>query len=563
MSQDRASREIAKRDELRIEQAQWLTIWRDTSAFCCPQKQQAVNNAYAQINQEIRPRFNPVRQSSTAVDSLNVFSGGCKTWLVPGGDEGFGAVYEPDPARDDSAPVKDWLAECTQRLQAPAERGGFFTAAHEMLQDLGWAGTSGMLIDDGMDDTLMFCQAMTVTNFLIERDGEDNVIRVIITWSRSATLIADMFNRLGDKVPDLVRADIESNRGNQRHELIQSIHKRTVEERDAPKDYEPNGQPFASCWIHVASKTLMRERGYPDMPFIAPRWNTWAGTTTSAYGTSPAMQALADMRGLNLFDMIMSTRAEIEINPRVKVLPSQSGTIDLSPGGITQMAEKDGVTEWGVAGMYPVGKDQSVTLAGRIKRAFFTDLWEAATPIAQQREMNIPVLEAVQREAAGRISPAMGRVKQDFFDAAMTRMFMMAYRAGVFSPAPPDAFQESASGRLWLILPRVTMANRMSRTLNARKSFAFSQAWSRAQLLIQANPAIMDLYKVDEIARDLDRGDGMPPSWHRTPDEVKKLQEDRLKATETQMAQNVVAGAIQKDPVGMAKLAGIGPQQAA
>src|SRR6187402_863478 len=101
MSQSIAEREITLRDRLRIEQAQWLPLWRDAAAFCCPHKKRIVDNAYANLTQETRPRFNPMRHSSTAQDCLNVASGGLKSWLVPGGDEGFGCMLEPDPSLED------------------------------------------------------------------------------------------------------------------------------------------------------------------------------------------------------------------------------------------------------------------------------------------------------------------------------------------------------------------------------------------------------------------------------------------------------------------------------
>jgi hypothetical protein len=559
---DKATRELDMRDRLRVEQATWLPLWRDVAAFCQPHKQRIVDNAYAQLVEQVRPRFNPVRQSSTAIDSLNVLSGGLKSWLVPGGDEGLGYMWEPDESRAESSELKDWFAECTQRALPVAERGGFFTASHETFQELGWAGTGGLMMDDG-EDSILYCEAMTVVNFLVQRDYEDRVIRVIFTYSLSATIIADKFTAAGDQVPELVRADVASNNGNTKHEVIRSIYKRHGAEVTEDRDHEPAGQPFGSCWIHVNSKTILRERGYQEMPFLAPRWLKWAGTMTSAYGTSPAMQALADCKGLNLLDMIMATRAEIEINPRIKVLPSQSGNIDLSPGGITQMAEKDGVSEWGVAGNYPIGKDQTSIIEARIFRAFFKDLFEAVTPIAQQREINIPVMHAIQNEAASRISPAMGRVKQDYFEPSSHRLFMMCLRGEVFSPPPEEAYYVNAAGRRQLILPKLALANRMSRTLNARKSFAFSQSWSRLQLLLPAKPELADIYDVEAIARDLDRGDGMPVEWHYSETQVKKNRAARAKAAEAQMAQQVMAGAIQKDPVGMAKLAGIGPQIAA
>lgn len=552
-----AQREIRLRAELRVEQAQWLPLWRDCSAFCMPGKVRAVDNSYAQLTEQVRPRFNPMRQSSTACDALNVLSGGLKSWLIPGGDEGWGGMWEPDPSREGDNDVADWLAECTERSIAPLERGGFFTAGHEMMQDCGWAGTAGLMIDEGVEMPI-FCEAFTPTSFVIERDAQGNVIRVIFTWSKSATIIKDQFNQPGDSIPDKVKADCASQNGNQKYELIHSIYKRGLLDMQTQRDNEPAGQPYGSCWIDVDSQMVMRERGYAEMPFVAPRWLTWAGTTTSAYGTSPAMQALADMKGINLIDMIEGTLAELQINPRTKVMPSQSSSIDLSPGGITQMAERDGVMEWATTGRYETGQDFSMRLEKRIQRAFFTDLFEAVSPLAQMRGKDLTnyVAQAVQQEAASRISPAMGRFKLDFYEPAMIRVFMVLYRAGVFSPPPPSVFHVDRGGQRFLSLPSIAWANRMSRTLNAKKGMAFNQIMGRRQ--VQAGlgyPHALDDINFESVNKDLDRGDGAPADWFFTPDEIAKMQAAKVQAAQQQMAAQTAATAIGTHPMDSARIA--------
>lgn len=551
-----ADREVQRRDQLRIEQAMWIPLWKQCTDFCCPHKQKAVDNSYAQLTQQVRARFNPWRQTSTAIDALNVLSGGCKTWLLPGGDEGWGGVWAPDPARENSDAVKDWLMDCTQRSIAPLEKGGFFTSGHEMFQDLGVFGTTGFLIDEGDDENPLYCQALMPTNFVFERDWTGQVIRVIITWSKPATLIKDQFNLKSDNVPQQVLTDCEANNGQAVHELIQSIYRRSDTEMKEYRPNEPAGQRYGSCWIHVSQKQVIRERGYMEMPFTAPRWNTWAGTGPSNYGTSPAMQALADCKGLNLLDMVIATRSEIEINPRVKVMPDQTSPVDLSPGGITQMNSLNGVQEWAAAGSYPIGKDQIETLERRINRAFFKDLFEAVTPIAQQREMNIPVMDAVQREAAARITPAMGRIETDFYAAAMMRVFMVLLRAGVFEDPPEEAFEFDSADQSFLVLPRVIQANKWTRTINARKSIAFQQMMARRQAQVAlGHPEVMDDLNFEAINSDLDRGDGAPQEWKFTPEQVAQNRAIRAKAQQEQAIQQTMLDAAGKNPMQVAQIA--------
>ncbi len=565
MAEDnKAVKWIVKRDRLRVEQMQWMPLWRDCIAFCDPGKQRTIDNAYAQLNIPTRPRFNPIRQSSTAIDALNVLAGGCASWLIPGGDEGWGGMWQAEQGVENADEVNEWLSECTQRSLQPLQKGGYFTCGHEMFHGVGCLGTYGFFIEDGDDENPLYCKSVLPTNFVFERDWKGDVIIVQITYSKSATLIRDQFNQPGDKVPERITQDCESNNGDRVHELLQTIYLRTGAERAEKRDYEPDGQPYGSCWVHVDSREILRERGYPEMPFFAPRWLMWNGEGPSNYGTSPAMQAIADCKGLNLLDMVMAVRAELEINPRVLAGPSQVQPIDLSPGGITQVTEMNAVMMWANPGNYAIGKDQVDVLERRVSRAFFKDLFEAVTPIAQQREMNIPVADAVQREAAARISPAMRRLEQDFFQGAMMRVFMLLLRAGWFSPPPPGAIFTDRAGQSALIRPEVVQANRMTRTLNARKTFAFSQMMGRIQLQVaMGHPEVMDHYNFEAINSDLDRGDLMPKEWKYTEDQVAEMRAQRAQVAQQQQASQAILDGVSKDLVGVAQLAGLGPQQAA
>lgn len=555
----KARKLVQSRDRLRIEQNLWTPTWRDCAAFCNPGAEKAIDYSYATLTQQIKPYFNPVRQSSTAIDSLNVLSGGLRSWLIPGGDEGWGGTFEPDPNVDPSDDYKDWLADCTSRALPLMTLGAFFLAGHEMFEYVATFGTAGFLIDTVEDDSghgsPVMCHALMPQNFVFQRDWMGNIIVVHITWSKPASEIVEKFNEPGDEVPEKIRNDVAGNSGNNVYELVQSIYLRSDGEMEEYRPMEPKGQKYGSCWIDPTSNTILRERGFYECPFFAPRWKLWQGTGPSNFGTSPAMQAIADCKGLNLLDMVMATRAELEINPRVKVLPEQTGSVDLSPGGMTMASSENSVTTWAEMGSYQIGRDQNDIITKRIQRAFFTDLFEAVTPIAQQREMNIPVAQAVQREAADRITPAMGRIEHEFFHPGMNTIFMILLRAGKFESPPQDGWHTDVAGKQHFILPQVVQANRWTRTVNARKSQAFISSLGRAMQVAQVKPDIFDRYNFDKAFNDLDRGDGLPMEWIFSADEIRKMQAARAQAAQQQMAQQTAAQAMAGHPLDMARIA--------
>jgi hypothetical protein len=271
------------------------------------------------------------------------------------------------------------------------------------------------------------------------------------------------------------------------------------------------------------------------------------------------MAALADIRGVNLMEMLLATLGELAVNPRLKANSSHTGAIDLSPGGVTWVTSQESLNEWAPAGRYDVG-DATVTRGEqRIRRAFHADLFETLAPIVQNREINNFVADAVQREAASRISPAMAQFAGDFFGPATRRFFMILYRKGYFGEPPEEAFTRDAVGNRYFLYPAYVQTNRMSRVLNSRKSFAFQNAMGRIAPLLPVVPGLLDLYKIPDALRDLDRGDGMPVDWHRDEAEIEAMQQARAQAEQQAMAQQVAAQAMGSKPTEIAKLAGLAP----
>lgn len=540
--------EIKLRDQLSLEQGQWLSTWHDCSLFCMPHMAQLVRNS--SVAGVVKPTWNPQTQNSVAMHAVNVLAGGCKTWIMPGGADGWGGVWEPHPHIGNNRAVREWFSECTQRSIAILENGQWFNSVHQAFAGLGVMGTWGIMIETG-NDTPIACHSMPPSDFVFMRGWNDELVRVIITYRKKAQELLDTFP---DTCPVTVRNDVAGGKPDTMHEVIHSIYRRDGKASPRYRD-DPMSMPFASCWIHVAEKAELGEGGYEEMPFIAPRWLKWSHA--SPYGVSPAMQALADIRGVNLFDMLTATSAELAVNPRIKVAPQHTGAIDLSPGGVTQMSGPDSVSEWATGARFDVGEAITTRKENQIMSIFHADLFRALSPIAKEREMTNYVAQALEREAAANISPAMGQMTSDLINPGMTRVFMLLYRAGIFGDAPDEAFYTNEAGARFFLLPKVAQTSRMSQALNSRRAFAFSNAMARVAPLIPIRPDILDVYDLDAINRDIDLGDGMPSSWHLDEGAVIALREGRQRQQEAAMAQQTAGQAIAKDPKGMAELAGL------
>lgn len=556
MSKTVAEIQIGERDKGRLEQAAWASLWHSCARFCCPEKAQSMRTlAQTVTGPGYRPE--PQRHNDAAVDGLRVFSGGMKTWACPGPGSGWW-MWIPHPALSDSTDVKDWLADCVERADNAMDAGGFYSGAHSVFEDLGLIATAGFFTDSTGDMPLT-CSALSASEFVFTVDFQGRPNGVWVTYFKSADSLIAEFGK--ENVPERVRQEAATNKGETMHEIIHAVVERPENERSKAEDYggNPLRMPFVSYWIHVTDKRVMREGGYDEMPFAIPRWRVPTGSKR-LYGVSPAMDALASARGVNLMDMLQATQVEVQLNPRI-LAPPGIGAIDLSPGGVTARP---------VGGEAPAAWLHEASRSGiqaadgfisrkeaQVLRAFHADLFEKLAPIAKQRQMTNGLVEALERESLSRISPAMGRIGQEFIDPVMRRIFMILFRAGLFAPPPDEAYYTDSVGRRYLVFPRVAQTSRMAQALNGRKAWAYRNAMDRIAPLAPFKPEVLDIYNFDNIHRDLDRNDGMPEDWHRSEEDVEALHQARIQAQQKAQAQRLVADMATKQPEALAQAAGM------
>lgn len=544
MSEAIAKREIDLRGTLLTKRNGWHSLWNDCAAFCRPDKKDNMT-AGTMPNNDVRPK---VAETSTGINCLATFAGGLKNWMVPGAYTRWWK-WDPHPAMKSPA-VADWLADCTERAEKPLAASGFYESAHEMFQDLGAFGTGGLLAMPGKD-LVMRLESVAPNEFVFQRDWEGNLSRFILTYWKTAE---DLVRQFEGKAPQKAQENFRNGKVNELHEIIFSIHRRMPDEVKVSKyPDDPEGMPFAGCWISVEDKSVMLEEGFEEMPAVVPRWQKWSNSND--YGVSPAMMALADLRGLDLIEMIQSVLGELQVSPRVKRLAEETGVVDLSPGGVTTMMSKDGVSEWAPSGNWNVGKDMIERKQLAINELFHVSLFRSLVGI--NREMTAAEVNAREQQSANLIAPGTSRVGTEGIDPLMRRVFMVLYRKGHFAPAPNEAFYVDGAGQRFLPFPRTTQTNRMSRIQNSAKSVSFSNALARDMAIAQAGrPEVLDLYDMDKIVRDLNRADGIPGDWMLSETDVQNLRAARAKAQQEQAMQQAGLEAMARKPGEVASLMG-------
>lgn len=202
--------------------------------------------------------------------------------------------------------------------------------------------------------------------------------------------------------------------------------------------------PFASVWMSVSDKVVMREKGYYEFPYATPRWDT---STGEAYGRSPAMIAMRDARLLDAMTRGFVDASETALMPPL-MAPANAirSTIDLRPRGVT-LYDMSGFP----AGTKPLEPIQlgaqpdkmyefMLRLEERLNQAFFRDIMEL--PRASEGDMTAAEINARHDQYLRQAAPVFTRLEAGYNAAIINRVFGILMREGQFPPPPEELYGE-------------------------------------------------------------------------------------------------------------------------
>ena len=319
-----------------------------------------------------------------------------------------------------------------QRLYQPGSN--FTTALHECYLDLGAFGTSVLFVGQRDDGGLMF-ESRPLSECLIAENHEG---RVDTVFRRTTYTVRQMMQMkvsdnwaVSDKVEQLYRDE----KFDEPIEVIHVVYPRV--EREWGKKNVDN-MPWASIYFEREEAHLLEEGGFPEFPYLVPRWGKYAG---ELYGRSPGMVALPDVKMLQAMTLTKIKLLQKAADPPMWLkddgVVGQTRTI---PGGINYWRgnPNDGVMLQPVSlqGVQYLMQDIA-QLREQVLRAFYADL------LRMNDRANMTATEVVQRTAEQMrlFGPLIGRLESEMLGPLVERVFGILTRQGLL-PQAPDMIQE-------------------------------------------------------------------------------------------------------------------------
>jgi hypothetical protein len=362
-------------------------------------------------------------------------------------------------------------------------------------------------------------------------DDVDKVIRVVEMTARAA---AAYFEATGGTVS----AKLTEKAGDpaQAEKPVAIMHavmprEEAGEFRDRRRD-----SPFASFWIEVDTKHLIRSSGYFSFPYSVTWWDQTDG---SAYGQSPVMQMLADIKMLQVMNKSAAQAAQQAVKPP---LATMAGVYRERPNLNSGAINPGYLDDSGRLKIQPIITSQNPTLAERVieaKRASVqTGLYVTLFQILVDNPQMSATEALIRANEKGELLGPAGAKIEGGIARRIDREIDILSRKGAFDRESPLAPPPSIVGRN----VGVKFTGPLARLRRVQELQGVDTVLAIAGDMAQYDPRVLDRIDADEtleIGREIS---GAPRKMFRTDDEVAA----RRDAAAQQLEQQAALGAVEQ-----------------
>lgn len=511
---------LTQYERLRADTSGMHSLWQEVSRMTLVRKVSALTAA---INRTpgFAETFSPYEAAlvnTTAVECVDIHAAGSMSWILPSDGRWFKFSPQREFATDE---VEAWLSDCTDITLLWLAASNFYSKAHELMIDRCVTGTATLTCEAGKSSPLNF-RVFDPGSFIIQ-DNEEGEADAL--WRERQLTARQAVELFGSRVSSKVRSDAEGQTPNRLHRFLQVVYPRPMAERNRPGNA---GYAFAEKWIEVSEKSEVAESGFNEQPFFANRYLRWS--EYSPWGVSPAMLALAEVKGVNYLDLLYTTHAETQVNPRIIMNQGNAGVPDLRPGGITYggLDRSAYPEEWMTGGRLDFAASIMERKERVIRSIFHAQLFDQFSQI--EREITATEVRAREAEKVARFSPAFTQLTTELLNPLLRRVFMLLYRQGAFPQPPASAFYQEADGQSYVSFPRIVHTSRMALAIAALRKTSFADLLAIYAPLAAAGSPVLDNINEDESFRDMARNDGLPESYLRTEEQREEMRAKRAQA---------------------------------
>lgn len=508
----------------------WDTHWRDIADHMRPRRSRFMlsnANKGTKINQSIIDNTGVMASNILASAMMNGMSSPAQQWFK----------YEPDDLELlDYGPVKDWIGMMERVVSRIFSASNTYEALPLIYDELGLFGTAASIVEDDFDDVIRL-NTFTVGEYCLavnKRRTVDTLYREMRMTVRNVIAMFGLKN-----VSSTVRSAYDSSNYDQWVDIVHAVEPNDLAEEGK---VDAKNMAFRSVYWEAGAdsgdnkKRCLRHSGYKQNPIIAPRWSVIGN---DVYGRSPGMDALGDVRQLQ----IQQKRKGEAIDKLVR--PPTQGPAALAdrfisqlPGAHTVVAD---MSQGGVKALYEIRPDINALVAdmedtrARIEDAFFVPSILAISRMEGVQPKN--QMELAERKGEGLLvlGPVIERLQNELHSPlhkrALARVievslpFWQQGEAGMLPPPPPE---------LEGMPLQVTYISALAQVQKSQRIQSMQIVSNEALKLVELFPEVRHKFDALQYMDEMQDAAGAPSRIIRGDDAVEEMAAQEQQAKQAQ-----------------------------
>lgn len=516
-----AEEAIRRWGELKSERAKHEGDWEDIARLIRPQR-----GGFSSDDPMGRQLEKPL-SSAPIMAQLNFASGLYGTLTNPA-NRWFGFATDDD---DLNAwhPMKLWLDATTTRVlnSFGPSVSSFYPATTQVFSDLSAFGNAAQYDEVSPENRKILDVTLSLAEVAYDIDGWGQVWEVVRRFQLRPRAAVAMFQ---GAVPPKV-AEMAEKGATDKLTFFHHVLKNVDWRRGS---LGPRGKRWLSRYVCEEEHSLLRESGYEEMPFFAPRWDVETG---AIYGTGPGFVALASTRSYQRMQDATLRAAQMGAEGVLLAPDKSDWPLDgkVRPGAVIYA----GIGPRGQRMVDVLNPAQGITLTLQEKQQMIEEIRDAFNftlmNLAGRTGMTATEVMTINEEKARLWAPHQGRVQEEFLARKVQRRFSMLWRAGQLPPPPPEAGGASL---------QVTYQSAAAAAAKSGQGASTVRLLETLMPLAQIDPRVRDRIDADGVAEVLAEAYGTPAKVLRSREVADQLAAQRAQQEQAMQAlQMAQAGA--------------------
>jgi hypothetical protein len=451
-----------------------------------------------------------------------------------------------------TSPVSLWLAECERLMMLVFQESNFYNSIAIMYFDLVIFGTAVMLIYEDYDNVI-HCYNPCFGEYYVDNDGKMQPLIFFREFTLTIDQVVNQFGRENCSVQ--VKQLYDEGKAGLTREII------VAHAIEPNNDHRKFGIPahfgFREVyweWGGSASPQggisyapgFLRKRGFHEAPHVCCRWDL---VSNDAYGRSPGMDALPDVKQLQQEVRRKAQAIDKTVNPpMVADVQLKNQPASLLPGGTTYIAGMMQANNAGFAPAYgnwrpdinAISEDLN-EVRDRVRRIFYNDLFQVISQFQTRSNVSATEIDARRSEALVMLGPVLERIEHELLSPTIERTFSIMSRAGVLPPAPSEVQGANIDIEYVSMLASAQLAAATS---------GIERTLQIAGGLVGVDPSVMDNINIDFAVQKYSNLMNNDPRLIRSPEELQQIRKARQEqqaaqqqAMQAEQASKLAAGA--------------------